>query len=46
MKNELWKSINGYDGLYEVSNLGNIRSIDRTIIQVAKKYFYGFIRVS
>lgn len=33
MKNELWKSINGYDGLYEVSNLGNIRSIDRTIIQ-------------
>lgn len=28
-KMEIWKEIEGYEGLYEVSNLGNIRSIDR-----------------
>lgn len=26
---EIWKSINGYEGFYEVSNLGNVRSVDR-----------------
>ena len=26
---ECWKPIPGYEGLYEASNLGNIRSIDR-----------------
>lgn len=26
---ELWKPIIGYEGIYEVSNMGNIRSIDR-----------------
>lgn len=29
MNNEVWKSIAGYEGLYEVSNMGRIRSIDR-----------------
>ena len=28
---ELWKPIDGYNGLYEVSNFGNVRSIDRYI---------------
>lgn len=28
---EIWKNIEGYEGIYEVSNLGRIRSIDRTI---------------
>lgn len=27
--NEEWRSIRGYEGLYDVSNLGNIRSIER-----------------
>lgn len=36
MKNEIWKPINGYEGLYEVSNLGNVRSLDRTIIRRGK----------
>ena len=27
--NETWKSITNYEGLYEVSNLGNVRSLDR-----------------
>lgn len=26
---EIWKEIKGYEGLYEVSNLGNVRSFDR-----------------
>lgn len=26
---EQWKSVYGYEGIYEVSNLGNVRSIDR-----------------
>lgn len=29
---EEWKSISGYNGLYEVSNLGNVRSVDRITI--------------
>lgn len=29
MTNEIWKEIEGYEGLYEVSNLGRIRSLGR-----------------
>jgi hypothetical protein len=28
---EIWKAIEGYEGLYEVSNLGRVRSFDRLI---------------
>lgn len=28
---EIWKDIKGYDGLYQISNLGRIKSLDRTI---------------
>lgn len=28
---EIWKAIEGYEGLYEVSNLGRVRSVDRVI---------------
>lgn len=31
MENELWCAIPGYDGAYEVSNYGRVRSLDRTI---------------
>lgn len=30
---QVWKSVVGYEGLYEVSNHGNVRSLDRTIIE-------------
>ena len=30
MNIETWKSVKGYEGLYEVSNLGRIRSLGRT----------------
>lgn len=31
MKNEVWKDIEGYEGLYQVSNLGNVKSLDTVI---------------
>lgn len=30
--NEVWKPVKGYEGLYEVSNLGNVRSVDRHVM--------------
>ena len=30
-KNEIWKDIEGYEGMYQVSNLGRVRSLDRYI---------------
>jgi hypothetical protein len=31
MENEIWKDITGYEGLYQVSNMGRVRSTNRTI---------------
>ena len=28
---EIWKAVKGYEGLYEVSNFGNVRSLDRFV---------------
>lgn len=36
MDQEIWRPIEGYEGLYEVSNLGRVRSIDREITNVSK----------
>lgn len=36
---EVWKDINGYEGLYQISNLGNVRSVDRMIKHHPKDYF-------
>jgi len=27
---EIWKEVKGYEGIYEVSNIGRVRSLDRT----------------
>lgn len=35
---EIWKDITGYEGYYQVSNLGNFRSLDR----IVKHKRYGF----
>ena len=32
MEKEIWKDITGYEGYYQVSNKGRIRSVDRTVI--------------
>ena len=34
---EIWKDIAGYEGLYQVSNLGRIRSLTRKVSVVGKK---------
>ena len=31
MENEIWKPVINYDNYYEVSNLGNVRSLDRYV---------------
>ena len=31
--NEVWKDIEGYEGLYQVSNLGRVRSLGRDIVR-------------
>ena len=28
---EIWKDIDGYEGYYQISNLGNVKSLERTI---------------
>lgn len=28
---EIWKDIAGYEGIYQISNLGNVRSVDRLV---------------
>lgn len=30
--NEIWKPVPGYEGLYEISSLGRVRSLDRKIV--------------
>ena len=32
VKEEIWKDIKGYEGLYQVSNIGRVKSLDRTFI--------------
>lgn len=34
MENEIWKDIPGYEGRYQVSNLGNVKSLSRVIYDV------------
>ena len=35
---EIWKSIEGYEGLYEVSNLGNVKSLERQVLGKLASY--------
>ena len=38
---EIWRKIPGYDGAYEVSNFGKVRSIDREVyVSTAQKTYY------
>lgn len=40
MKEETWKDIEGYEGLYQVSNLGRVKSLERTIIRNDGKSYH------
>jgi len=37
LENEIWKSVVGYEGLYEVSNFGSIRRIGGNIMRQSNK---------
>lgn len=43
---EVWKDVSGFEGLYQVSNLGRVRSCDRYIIRSNGRNFFrkGFLR--
>lgn len=50
---EIWKDIKGYEGLYQISNLGNVKSVKRrikysngTIVSYPEKILKGFISTS
>lgn len=38
MTEEIWKPVVGYEGLYEVSNLGNVKSLDRVVKNLSGDY--------
>ncbi|MFT8488006.1 NUMOD4 domain-containing protein [Oenococcus sicerae] len=38
MQVEIWKDIPGYEGLYQVSNLGRVKSFDRLIVRKQGNY--------
>ncbi len=40
---EIWKDVVGYEGLYKVSNLGRVKSIDRVVVNSlgVPRRFYG-----
>ena len=35
--NEIWRDITGYEGIYQVSNLGRVRSLDRKVWNYIKR---------
>lgn len=39
---EIWKDIEGFEGLYQVSNLGRVKSLERTTQLPINKYCAGF----
>lgn len=47
-ENEIWKEIEGYEGIYEVSNYGRVRSLKRKAPKILKQANngYGYVMVS
>jgi hypothetical protein len=48
MQVEIFKSIQGYEGIFEVSNLGNLRRVNNGVIKVLKPSGdgYGYLCIS
>lgn len=38
MEKEIWKDVVGYEGLYQISNLGNLKSLEKIIHQRKRAY--------
>ena len=43
---EEWRAVPGYEGLYEVSNMGNVRNVRRNTLLRLPKTNNGYIRIS
>lgn len=43
MENEIWLPVVGYEGLYEVSSLGRVKSLDRRLPHIYNKLLKGRI---
>lgn len=43
MTQEIWKPIKGYENLYEVSNLGNVKSLSRIVKGVKYGKYYEYV---
>ena len=42
---EIWKDIKGYEGYYQISNLGRVKSLDRYVnAAYGKRFVKGSIR--
>lgn len=36
---EIWKDIEGFEGLYQISNMGNVKSLERTVWDSVRGYY-------
>ena len=45
MSGEIWKDIAGYEGCYQVSNLGNVRNVKTSRVLKGRLDMYGYCRV-
>jgi hypothetical protein len=47
IKEEIWKDIIGYEGKYEISNLGNVRNFkNKHILTITKDRHYQYVRLT
>lgn len=46
MTREIWKDIEGYEGLYQVSNLGRVKRITTNRILKSSKHVSGYLMVN
>lgn len=46
MKKEIWKDIKGYEGLYKISNYGNVFSVKRNKLLKTTIHHYGYVVIS
>lgn len=44
MKNEIWKDIENYEGYYQISNLGRLKSLERNIPRVNNGKIVNYIQ--
>lgn len=42
---EVWKDIEGYEGLYQVSNLGRVKNVNKNIIKKSTELSRGYLRI-